>query len=102
LFKIILGQKTPLGKSKRIARQGSSNNLLEPELRYVDFRPRLQKILVHSLRNEADSLNMQYSLALSALFCVESTKYDLRRKNLDISNKKGDGKDKSDGQAKSK
>jgi hypothetical protein len=33
---------------------------------------------------------------------VESAKYDLRRKNLDISNKKGDGKDKSDGQANSK
>jgi hypothetical protein len=59
-LKMIADQKTPLGKAKKLSRQGSSNNFLEPELQYIDLRPRMQKILVFSLRNETDP--MKYSL----------------------------------------
>ena len=65
------------GKPKRIARQGSSNNLLEPELRYTDLRPQMQRLLVFALRNETDPTNIQHALALAAMFCAESARFDL-------------------------
>ncbi|KAL3081819.1 hypothetical protein niasHT_034010 [Heterodera trifolii] len=61
----------------RISRQGSSANLLETEQRYTDLRVRMQRVLVHSLRNETVPANVQLTLALCTLFACESARYDL-------------------------
>ncbi|KAL3123072.1 hypothetical protein niasHT_001272 [Heterodera trifolii] len=61
----------------RISRQGSSANLLETEQRYTDLRVRMQRVLVHSLRNETVPANVQLALALCTLFACESARYDL-------------------------
>uniref|UniRef100_A0A914IE06 Ral GTPase-activating protein subunit alpha/beta N-terminal domain-containing protein n=1 Tax=Globodera rostochiensis TaxID=31243 RepID=A0A914IE06_GLORO len=82
----ILCRKTPPASNKppgnyavrnRISRQGSSANLLETEQHYTDLRLRMQRVLVHALRNESVPANVQLALALCALFACESARYDL-------------------------
>uniref|UniRef100_A0A183BS80 RALGAPB_N domain-containing protein n=1 Tax=Globodera pallida TaxID=36090 RepID=A0A183BS80_GLOPA len=65
------------GRNHRISRQGSSANLLETEQHYTDLRLRMQRVLVHALRNESVPANVQLALALCALFACESARYDL-------------------------
>ncbi|KAI6183370.1 Ral GTPase-activating protein subunit beta [Aphelenchoides bicaudatus] len=55
-----------------------TQNLLEPGACYLEVRSRFIKNLVHTLRNETDSMNLQLALALSCQMCFECTLYDLQ------------------------
>lgn len=52
--------------------------MLEPGACYLEIRSRFLKNLIHTLRNETDSMNLQLALALSCQLCVECTLYDLQ------------------------
>lgn len=64
-------------EKSRGARHNSSANILEIGLRYVDLGERTLKILVHSLRNEENTENVQLTHALCAQFCLNVANYEL-------------------------
>lgn len=45
--------------------KGSSTNMLETEIRYIDLRMRILRILLHTLRNETDFANIHLTLGNS-------------------------------------
>jgi hypothetical protein len=73
---------------------------LEPELKYLDLCGNIQKILVFALRNETDAMNIQFCLAISSMFCIESAKYSIKMSKTSTQNAKEDD-DEFDEQTKS-
>lgn len=53
--------------------KGGSTNVLETEMRYIDLRTRILRILLHTLKNETDFGNIHFTLGFFADFLTLKT-----------------------------
>ncbi|VDK70209.1 unnamed protein product [Litomosoides sigmodontis] len=56
---------------------------------YIEFRPRMHRILIIALRNEVDPMNLFLTLSMCTILCEESCLYDIKRTQEKSSEKSG-------------